>query len=133
MVTRDEQAITKGLVLNRIEEVAKRGHELDMQLAVLEGAVARDENDAAAQLQLADFLLAQKNAREAIAHLEVLARNEAADTGLRVRAWVELARAHFWTIEAEKGRHEANDLIAIGRQAVGRNRLARPWAGLVDR
>jgi hypothetical protein len=113
IVTRDERAITKDLVLNRIEEVAQRGRELDAKLALLEGAIARDGNDSSAQLALADFLLAQTNAREAISHLETVAHDEAAGTKLRVRAWVELVRAHFWIAEPEKGRHEANDLIAI--------------------
>ena len=113
IVTRDEKGITKDLVFKRIEEITQRGHELDTQLALLDDAVARNGNDATAQWQLADFLLAQKNAAEAISHLAVVARNEAADTTLRVHAWVELARAHFWIAEAEKGRHEANDLIAI--------------------
>ena len=113
IVTRDERAITKELVHNRIGEVAQRGRELEGKLALLEGAIGKGGNDAAAQLGLADFLLAQSNAREAISQLEAVAHNEAADSGLRVRAWVELARAHFWIMEAEKGRHEANDLIAI--------------------
>jgi hypothetical protein len=113
IVTCDEKVITKDLVLNRVEEAAQRGRELDAKLVLLEGAIAKDGNDATAQWALADFLLGQKNAREAIPHLEVVAHNEAADTTLRVRAWVELVRAHFWIAEAEKGRHEANDLIAI--------------------
>jgi hypothetical protein len=113
IVTRDERAITKDLVRNRIEAVAQRGPELDAKLAFLEGAIAKNGNDATAQLALADFLLAQTNAREAISPLETVAHNEAADTKLRVRAWVELVRAHFWIAEPEKGRHEANDLIAI--------------------
>jgi tetratricopeptide (TPR) repeat protein len=113
IVTRDERAFTSDLVLNRIGEVAQRGPELDGKLAVLETTVGKDGNDAAAQLELADFLLAQENAREAIPHLEVVAHNEAADLELRVHAWVELVRAHFWIMEVEKGRHEANALIAI--------------------
>jgi hypothetical protein len=113
IVTRDERAITKDLVLSRIGEVARRGRELDAKLALLEGAIAKDGNDAPAQWRLADFLLTQKNAREAISPLEAVAHNEATDTKLRVRAWVELVRAHFWIAEPEKGRHEANDLIAI--------------------
>jgi hypothetical protein len=113
IVTRDEGAITKDLVFKRIGEVTRRGRELDSKLALLEDAIARERNDAPAQWELADFLLAQQNAREAISHLEAVAHNEAANTNLRVRAWVELVRAHFWIAEAEKGRHEANDLIAI--------------------
>jgi len=113
IITRDQRPLTKELVLSRIEEIKQRAQELDAKFASLEEAAAKDGNDATAQLALADFLLAQKNAREAIPHLEVVAHNEAADTTVRVRAWVELAGAHFWIMEVEKGRHEANDLIAI--------------------
>jgi hypothetical protein len=113
IVTRDETAMTKDLVFKRIKEVAQRGRELDVKLALLDDEIARSGNDAKAQWELAGFLLAHQNAREAISHLEVIARDEAADSTLRVRAWVELVRAHFWIAEAEKGRHEANDLIAI--------------------
>ncbi len=113
IISRDQMTLAKELVLSRIEEIKQRARELDAKFASLAEAAGQDGNDATAQLRLADFLLAQKNAREAIPHLEIVARNEAADTTLRVRAWVELARAHFWIMEAEKGRHEANDLIAI--------------------
>lgn len=113
IITRDQMPLTKELVLSRIEEIKQREHELDSKFTSLEEAVGKDGNDAIAQLRLADFLLAQKNAREAIPHFEIVAHNEAADTPLRVHAWVELVRAHFWIMEAEKGRHEANDLIAI--------------------
>jgi len=113
IVTRDEKPITKSLLLHRIAEVARRGDELDARLASLEDAAARDRNDATAQWQLANFLLAQQNMREAIPILRLIARAESADTALRVRAWVELARAHLWIAEPEKGRHEAEDLIAV--------------------
>jgi hypothetical protein len=63
-------------------------------------------------LALADFLLSHQNPREAIPHL-ANARSESANPDQRVRAWVELARAHLWIAEPEKGRHEANDLIAV--------------------
>jgi tetratricopeptide (TPR) repeat protein len=113
IVTRDERVIRKDLVLNRIGEIAEGGRELEAKLALLEAAIAKNENDAIAHWELAGFLLARKNEREAIPHLEFVARDEAAGTTLRVRAWVELVRAHFWIMEAEKGRHEASDLIAI--------------------
>jgi hypothetical protein len=113
IVTRDDKAVTADLVGRRIAEVAQRGPGLETKLAALEEAAARNGNAAAAQLELAEFLLAQQNAREAIPHLEAVAHDEAADTTSRVRAWVALVRAHFWITEPEKGRHEANDLIAI--------------------
>jgi hypothetical protein len=113
IVTRDETAITKALVLSRVGEIGEHGRELDAKLALLDAAVAKNANDTAAQWELAEFLLARRNAREAVSHLEAVARDEKAGTTLRVRAWVELARAHSWIAEPEKGRHEANDLIAI--------------------
>jgi hypothetical protein len=113
IVTRDPEPITKELVLNRIKEAAPRASELDAKLAVLEAAASRNGNDATAQLELADFLLTQQNAREAIPHLASVARSESAGAVQRVRAWVDLARAHFWITEPEKGRHEAEDLIAV--------------------
>jgi hypothetical protein len=118
IVSRDEQPITSELVLKRIEEVSERSRQIDAKLVTLEEALARNVNDAAAQLALADFLLAQENACEAIPHLASVAHSEAADTNLRVRAWVDLARAHLWIGEPEKGRHEAADLIAkLGPEA----------------
>jgi hypothetical protein len=111
IVSRDQEPITKELLRNRMEDVARRGKELDAKFALLEQA-ANGGNDAAAQLDLADFLLAQHNAREAVPRLESVAHSESADTTLRVRAWVELARAHLWIAEPEKGRHEAEDLMA---------------------
>jgi hypothetical protein len=113
IVTRDQTPITKDLVLNRMEEVARRARGLDAKLALLEEAAAKNGNDVATQLELADFLLAQQNAREAIPYLTVVARSESADMAQRVRAWVDLVRAHFWIAEAEKGRHEAEHLIAM--------------------
>jgi hypothetical protein len=112
IITRDQMPLTKELVRRRIAEIKERGPELDANFASLAEAAGRVGTDAAAQMRLADFLLGQSNAREAIPHLEVVAHNEAADTTVRVHAWVELARAHFWIAENEKGRHEANDLMA---------------------
>jgi hypothetical protein len=113
IVTRDQEPLKKELLRNRINDVAQRAPELDAKLGLLEASTAKDGNDATAQLELADFLLSQQNAREAIPHLAAVARSEAADPALRVRAWVELARAHLWIFEPEKGRHEASDLIAV--------------------
>ena len=54
----------------------------------------------------------EQNMREAIPHLASVAQSETVDTTLRIRAWVDLARAHLWIGEAEKGRHQAEALIA---------------------
>jgi hypothetical protein len=113
IMTRDQMPITKELVLSRIENIKQRAREMDAKFAPLEEAAAKDGNDVTAQLELADFLLAQRNAREAIPHLAAVAHSESADPARRVRAWVELARAHFWIAEPEKGRHEAQDLITV--------------------
>jgi hypothetical protein len=76
-------------------------------------AVAREGDASDAQWELAQFLLAQQNAREAIPRLESIAHSESVAPGRRVQAWVELARAHLWIAEPEKGRHEAEALIAV--------------------
>ena len=112
IVSRDERPITKEHVLKRIAEAARRAPEIDAKLAELEEAAAKNSKDAPAQLAIADFLLAQHNAREAIPYLESVAHSDLVDTSLRVRAWVELARAHLWISEPEKGRHEAAELMA---------------------
>ena len=85
IVSRDERPTTKDFVLKRIEEVAERAPQLDAKLASLEEAVAKNTKDAAAQWALADFLLEQHNAREAILHLASVAHSETADTNLRAR------------------------------------------------
>lgn len=113
IVTRDEKLITKEMILSRIAEVAQRGPELDRKFAALEQATQPKGNKAAAELELADFLLANSNAREAIPHFESVAKDVGAAMTLRVHAWVDLARAHFWIAEAEKARHEAENLIAV--------------------
>ena len=113
IVTRDQGPLTHELVLKRLSQVAEKSQELDAKLGALESALAENGNDAAAQLELADFLFAQQNAREAIPYFEAVARSESAHPAHRVRAWVELGRAHLWIAEPEKGRHEARDLIAV--------------------
>jgi hypothetical protein len=112
IISRDEQPITKDLVLKRINEAEQRATDLDSQFKSLEKAVATNPNQAGAKLNLADFLLAHQNSREAIPHLASVAHSDAFETSARVRAWVDLARAHLWIAEPEKGRHEAQDLIA---------------------
>jgi hypothetical protein len=111
IVSRDEKPITRELILKRTAEAVKRAPQLDAKLIALEEAAARDDFDAAAHLALADFLLAQQNAREAIPHLAPFAHSFGFGTSVRLHAWIELARAHFWIGEPEKGRHEASDLI----------------------
>jgi tetratricopeptide (TPR) repeat protein len=112
IMTRDQKPLTKELVRSRVEDVTQKAPALDAKLGLLEDAAPKNTNDAVAQMALADFLLAQQNDREAIPQLEVVAHNEAVETTPRIHAWVELARAHFWIAESEKGRHEVNNLIA---------------------
>ncbi|WP_422930038.1 hypothetical protein [Singulisphaera sp. PoT] len=112
IISRDEKPIAKNLVLKRITEAGPKGQELDARLAVLEEPVKKDANDVKSRLALADFFQGQKNMREAIPHLAAVAHSEAVETPLRIRAWVDLALAHLWVTEPEKGRHEARALIA---------------------
>ena len=112
LVSRDVPPITEKLISTRIEELVRRAPELDAKFASLEQAVARDTNNAAARSALADFLLGQQNALEAIAHLEVIAHSERNPVNQRTRAWIELARAHLWVGEPEKARQEAQSLDA---------------------
>ncbi len=113
IVSRDAAPITHTLLNKRVEEAAQKGSELDVKLGLLALAASQNPNDAQAQFELANFFLAQRNDHEAIPHLESIAHNEAADPRLRIRAWTALARAHLWIAEPEKGRHEAEDLIAV--------------------
>jgi hypothetical protein len=113
IISRDEKPLSMDLVRKRIDEAGPRAVELDAKLALLEEAVAQNATDTTAQLALADFLREQQNMREAIPHLTVVAHSETAATPLRIRAWVDLARAHLWIAEPEKGRHEAEALIAV--------------------
>jgi hypothetical protein len=111
IITRDQKPLTRELVNARMAEIGQKAPALDAKLDLLQDAVAKNTNDAGAQMALADFLLAQQNDREAISHLEIVAHSESVDPALRVRAWVELAQAHLWIAEPEKGRHEAEALI----------------------
>jgi hypothetical protein len=58
-------------------------------------------------MTLAEFLIAQQNAREAIAPLKSVADDTNAEITLRIHAWVEMGRAHLWIGEPEKGRYSA--------------------------
>ncbi|WP_165223978.1 hypothetical protein [Aquisphaera insulae] len=117
VVSRDEKPLTRELVLRRIDEGRLRAGDLDARLALLEAPVTKDGADLKARIALAEFLQGRQNLREAIPHLAAVAHADAADAALRVRAWVDLARAHLWIGEPEKGRHEAESLIAWGAKA----------------
>jgi tetratricopeptide (TPR) repeat protein len=113
IIARDQKPLTPELVRGLIADLARWSPELDSKLAALEAPVASNGNDAIAQLELGDFLFAQKNAREAIPHFETVAHSNTADQQQRVHAWVQLASAHLWIAEPEKARHEAQELLAI--------------------
>jgi len=111
IVSRDEKPVAQDLLLQRIDEVAQQAPEVDAKFAALVKGMGTNPKDADAQFALTDFLLAHHNAFEAIPHLEGLAHAKANAPAVRIRAWVDLARAHYWIGEAEKGRHEAEDLL----------------------
>ncbi len=90
IVSRTEPPQTKELILKRFAELIEQAPQLDAKLAALDAEVAKKPADAAAHLQLADFLLKQQNAREAIPHLAAVAHADENDPTQRVRAWVEL-------------------------------------------
>jgi hypothetical protein len=112
IVCRDEGTVTTDLVIIRISELKPHAADLDNRFTALQNAVDKNGLDLQAQMKLADFMLAQQNDREAIPHLAVAAASDLVDPSVRIRAWVEMARAHLWIAEPEKARHEAKDLIA---------------------
>jgi hypothetical protein len=112
VIGRDQGAITESLVIERIRQAAEQWPELEAKYTRLRELADNNKNDAGAQLKLADFLMERRNALEAIPVLAAVAHSEAAVPGLRVRAWAGLAQAHIWNGEPEKGRHEAQELIA---------------------
>ena len=124
IVSRDVRPLTADLVLQRIQEVAQQAPGLDAKLVSLLNAAAKDANNAGAQFDLTDFLLAHHNAVEAIPHLALLARSETNAPDARIRAWVALVRARFWIAEPEKARHEAQDLMAALGAATPQARAA---------
>jgi tetratricopeptide (TPR) repeat protein len=104
--------LDKALVLRRIAESFRDGPALDAQLAALRRGAETNPDRCAALVELADFLLAHRNALEAIPDLAAVAHNETCADPQRVKAWVALARAHLWVGEPEKARVEAENLIA---------------------
>lgn len=123
IVSRDVGKISRAEVQNRVAEASRAAPGLDATFNRLkQGADPRERMD------LADFLLAQHNAREAIPYLEAVAHSTSTPTDERVGAWVKLVRAHQWIGEPEKGRHEAEHLLAeLGAQSP----LARAGGNLV--
>jgi tetratricopeptide (TPR) repeat protein len=118
IVSRDEKPGSAELVRQRLGAAITKSAEIDSQLASLKSAVARTPADTDARLKLADFLLASHNDREAIPQLEAVAHRKDVPAAVRVRAWVNLVKAHQWVLEPEKGRHEAKALIAtLGAQS----------------
>jgi hypothetical protein len=112
IIGRDEHKLTRALLLRRMEEARRQGPELDRSFAALEAAALTEPGNITAQFALTDFLLAHHNDLEAIPRLSAIAHSPACPPADRVRAWVALARAHLWIAEPEKGRHEADDLVA---------------------
>jgi hypothetical protein len=111
VISRDGAPITRSLIEQRVSDAARQSPVTDEMLQSY-AHMAAVGADAPSQLKLTDFLLAHHNAFEAIPKLEAVAHSDAAPAALRVRAWVDLARAHLWIGEAEKGRHEAEALMA---------------------
>lgn len=112
VISRDEQRLSKKLVLQRTDEALREAPSLDARLAALKSGLKTNGDQVAGQLQLANFLLDHGNAQEAIPYFSTVAHNTADAEALRVRAWVALARAHLWIGEPEKAREEARDLAA---------------------
>jgi hypothetical protein len=112
VVSHDDGPVTPELLSQRLTTAAGRSPPLDRQLAQLRDAVTDHPTDALPQMALADFLLAHQADREAIPHLNGVSRDDSVDLALRVRAWVELGKAHLWCGEPEKARHAAQALMA---------------------
>jgi hypothetical protein len=120
VISRDENSISRSLLSKRIEEAARQAPALDAKLLSLE--------DAASPFDLTDFLIAHHNAAEAIPRLEKLAHAETNSPAPRLRAWVDLIRAHFWIDEPEKGRREAQALMSTLGTALPEARAAGEFA-----
>lgn len=112
ITSRDQAPITESLILERMRQAPAQSSELDAKLEQLQSAARGTTNGAQAQMQLADFLVEQGNAAEAVPVLATVAHSDTVDSALRIRAWAALAGAHTWIGEAEKGRFEAQALMA---------------------
>lgn len=112
VVRRDEGDTTRESLLAHLDDALERGPAVDARLVALEAKVAAAPDDVDARLAVAGFLIGQESWREAIPHLEVVAHDARAEAAVRVHAWVDLARAHYWCGESEKGLHTARALIA---------------------
>ena len=112
IISRDEKAINRKTVLERVAEAQEQSPELDANLTSLEAAINPQTNDATAIFHLTDFLLTHQNAFEAMPYLAAVAHSDSYSLEARIRAWVALALAHLWIAEPEKGRHEAEALLA---------------------
>ena len=112
IVSRDQGPITADLLMKRMDGLGKRAADLDAKLMLLRNASPPTKKELTQESALAEFLLAQRNAREALPYLDDLASSDSLLLADRVNAWVAMARAHLWIGEPEKARHEAKDLIA---------------------
>jgi hypothetical protein len=133
IVSRDEKPIPGGLISKRLETMSQQSAQLDAKLARLEAAAKKNARDPQAQLDLADFLSAQQNAREAIPCYEGVAHAATVDGPLRIRARVALSRAHLWIAEGEKARHEAEGLLTeFGPKSPQAQAAGKLMLGLLD-
>jgi hypothetical protein len=101
IISRDEGVASDTLIAERLDHAVRHAAEVDTQFAELKKAAI----NVPGRMALAEFLIAQENAREAIAPLKAVADDEKADLATRVHAWVEMGRAHLWIGEPEKGRY----------------------------
>jgi hypothetical protein len=113
VVSRDVGNIDGNLLIKALAGLSSRAADLDAKFDALQNAVASNNTDPTARLALANFLLNQGNDREAIPFFKAVADADAVETGMRVEAWVAMARCHLWIAEPEKARHDAKALIAI--------------------
>jgi hypothetical protein len=121
VISRDAGPLDAGVLRQRIAAAIASGPGLDHQrdaLAELAWPAYGSMFDVVeARRALADFLLGHGNDAEAVPVLVALAGDPRVPAPARVRAWVELARAHQWIGEPEKARHIAQSLItALGGQ-----------------
>jgi hypothetical protein len=112
IVSRDKGPVTSENVHRRVSELMQHGPELDAKLAGLQKEATQKPNDPAGAFAVAEFLLDQKNCREAVRYLDSIAHSDSTEVNLRLRAWIDLCRAHDWIGHPEKAAQEARDLIA---------------------